>query len=101
MLVPTNDGFFAINGMKGPRQRHHTIRLKGPAYDAGTEFNDEDCTHIPDGGGCAGEGFNVDRTDAEGFVHTHRGMHGSESLDAAVYDWRNPVVKVSIRRIRY
>jgi len=44
MLVPTNDGFFAINGVEG-LTGNTTLTLFSPAYDAGTEANDELCAH--------------------------------------------------------
>jgi Spondin_N len=34
MLIPTNDGFFALNGVAGPNSE---LTLFSPAYDAGTE----------------------------------------------------------------
>jgi len=98
MLVPTNDGFFAINGVEGPRG-DQTLTLFSPAYDAGTEENDERCVHIPGPPPiCAGEGFNASRQGAEGFVHIHAGIHGIGDLVAADRDWRNPVANVTIRR---
>jgi hypothetical protein len=98
MLVPTNDGFFAINGVKGPRGRA-TLTLFSPAYDAGSEANDELCTQIPGPPAvCTGEGFNKSREGAEGYVHIHRGIHGIGDLIAANRDWRNPVAEVTIRR---
>jgi hypothetical protein len=99
MLVPTNDGFFAVNGVEGPNG-NKTFTLFSPAYDAGTEMNDETCTSIPGPPTvCTGEGFNVSRVGAEGFVHVHRGIHSIGDLNDAVYDWRNPVARISIRRI--
>ena len=50
MLVPTNDTFFAVNGRPGPKG-NDTITLVSPAYDAGTEMNDELCISLP-GPGC-------------------------------------------------
>src|SRR5262249_6775459 len=46
MLVPTNDAFFALNGIEGPRG-HDVLTRYSPAYDAGTEANDELCAPIP------------------------------------------------------
>src|SRR5262249_59818381 len=40
MLIPTNDGFFALNGVAGPRG-DETLRLFSPAYDAGSARDDE------------------------------------------------------------
>ena len=102
MLIPTNDAFFSLNGVKGPRGKR-TVTLVSPAYDAGTEANDEDCDNIP-GPVCGGMGDNPDRTGAEGYVHIHAGIHGigkfrfQGDLDASERDWRNPVALISIRR---
>lgn len=96
MLIPTNDAFFALNGVKAPKGRN-TTRLVSPAYDAGTEPNDESCDNIP-GPVCGGEGTDLDE-DGEGFIHIHAGIHGIGSLDESERDWRNPVAAVSIRRI--
>ena len=96
MLVPTNDGMFAINGIRGPKGRH-TRNLTSPAYDAGSEDNDELCVSIPGPPFlCNGEG--VSSGGGEGFVHIHPGIHGIGDLNEATYDWRNPVASVSIRR---
>ena len=98
MLVPSNDAFFALNGVRGPRgQRART--LFSPAYDAGSESNDELCVSIPGPPFiCAGEGFNA--ADGEGYVHIHPGIQGIGDLLAAQHDWRNPVAKITIRFIR-
>ncbi len=105
MLLPTNDGFFALNGVKAPKRG--SVTYYSPGYDAGTEPNDELCSSIPGGGGCSGEGRSLDDDNAEGYVHIHRGIHGSNpsgnfvsDLAADVYDWRNPVAKITITRVR-
>jgi hypothetical protein len=99
MLVPTNDGFFAINGAKGPRGQK-TSTLFSSAYDAGGEVNDELCIHIPGPPTvCMGEGFNPSRAGDVNFVHIHRGILGVGDLNPAIFDWANPVAKVTIRRI--
>jgi hypothetical protein len=101
MLIPTNDGFFAINGVHVPFGRRMT-RLVSVAYDAGSERNDESCMSIPGpffvecGGPGTGE---APAGDEEGYVHVHAGIHGIGDLDAAQRDWRNPVASVSIRRV--
>src|SRR5262245_43898360 len=97
MLVPTNDGFFALNGVEGPNG-HEVVTKYSPAYDAGTEPNDELCIHIPGPPfACTGEGFNPARG-ADNFVHIHPGIHGIGNLAPARYDWRNPVARIVIRR---
>ncbi|MBI1792309.1 MAG: spondin domain-containing protein [Acidobacteria bacterium] len=106
MLIPTNDAFFALNGAEGPKG-NESLLLLSPAYDAGTERNDETCASIPGpgfaecvtpanpggngGGGAPGGG--------EGYVHIHAGIHGIGNFNAAMRDWRNPVAKITIRRI--
>ncbi|MCB2181733.1 MAG: spondin domain-containing protein [Desulfobulbaceae bacterium] len=98
MLVPTNDGMFALNDVLGPLFPHKEVVHFSPVYDAGTEVNTESCEDIPGGGGCAGNGYTTD--DGEGYVHIHSGIHGIGDLNAEEYDWRNPAAKISIRRIR-
>jgi hypothetical protein len=96
MLIPTNDGMFAINGIRGPSGVHR-LSLRSPAYDAGTEENDEMCVNIPGPPFlCNGEG--VSDNGGEGYVYIHSGIHGIADLNEATYDWRNPVASVSIRR---
>jgi len=102
MLIPTNDGFFALSGAALPLG-FEPVRLPAPAYDAGSERNDELCASIPgpffDECGGPGGGAQVDGGE-EGFVHIHAGIHGIGDLDASERDWRNPTAMVSIRRIR-
>ncbi|MEQ1661122.1 MAG: spondin domain-containing protein [Thiobacillus sp.] len=102
MLIPTNDAFFALNGVAGPNGGY-TRTLYSGAYDAGSERNDESCASIPGpffaecggpGGGGAPDG------DEEGFVHVHAGIHGIGDLTAAERDWRNPVARIVIRQVR-
>ena len=95
MLVPTNDAFIAINGVQGPRP-YRSKTIMSPAYDAGTELNDELCVSIP-GPTCGGEPFSEGQ--AEGFVFVHAGIHGNGDLSNAVYNWHNPVARVAVKRI--
>lgn len=95
MLVPTNDGFIALQDIRAPKGRHGLTRLS-PGYDAGSEVNDELCADIP-GPQCGGEGYNPDP--GEGVVFVHAGIHGTGDLLPADYDWRNPVAKVVIKRV--
>lgn len=102
MLIPTNDTFFAVNGVALPRLGE-MLAFTVPAYDAGSERNDELCASIPgpfftecngSGGGASPSGGE------EGFVHISAGMHGIGNFTAAARDWRNPVARITIRRIR-
>jgi Spondin_N len=101
MLIPTNDGFVALDGAGPFGQGWQSF--DPPAYDAGTEMNDETCASIPGpfyeecggpGGGGAPSGGE------EGFVRIHEGIHGVGDFLANRRDWRNPVAHVSIRRVR-
>ena len=97
MLVPSNDAFIALNGIAGPR--HHGKTLMLPAWDAGTEDNDELCVSIPGPPFlCQGQGYAPGG--GEGYVYIHGGIHGVGDLSAAGHDWRNPVARVSIRVVR-
>jgi len=98
MLLPTNDGFIALSGVRVPRHGSAVYYLR--AYDAGSEPNDELCDNIP-GPTCGGTGPSpaIDIND-EGYVHIHRGIQGNGDLDAARHDWNNPVARISVTRIR-
>src|SRR5439155_8313196 len=77
MLIPTNDGFFALNGVALPRG-NDTLTLTSPAYDAGSERNDELCASIPGPffAECGGSGGGGKPGGGEGYVHIHAGIHG-------------------------
>ena len=95
MMLPTNDGFIALNNKDLPETGSVSYLIN--AYDAGTETNTEACVDIP-GPLCGGDGLSPDDT-GEGFVHIHRGIRGLGSdIDAAMYDWKNPVAIVTITK---
>ncbi len=105
MLIPTNDTFVALNRVRLPLRGEKTVFLK--AYDAGTEVNDQNCLNIP-GPRCGGQGDSVGVNEGdEGYVYIGNGFHdlgiddgaGNEVLGPLVYDWRNPVARISIRRV--
>ena len=98
MLIPTNDAFIAVNGVKGPKGKHGTKVVMSPAYDAGSEANDELCANIP-GPVCGGDGPSPDAS-GEGYVHIHAGIQGIGDLTSADYDWRNPTAKIVIKRMK-
>jgi hypothetical protein len=112
MLLPTNDAFAGLNAIEIPTVPG-TYVFDVPAYDAGTEANDELITGggapgaagIPaDPGGLAGTGgTGAAGTDANPNVHIHRGSlgdtdaaAGNSDLDSRVHRWLNPVVRVTI-----
>ena len=95
MLIPTNDTFFAANGVTVPPSGE--LRVRSPGYDAGSEPNDERCANIP-GPVCGGEGGSPN-AGGEGFVYINNGIQGIGDLDPAERDWRNPVAEIVIRRV--
>ena len=98
MLLPTNDGFIALDAVRAGGK--HAEIYFSPGYDAGSEANDELCANIP-GPTCGGAGESpIPSPLDEGYVHVHRGIHGVGNLDAATYDWRNPVARISIQRVK-
>ena len=92
MILPSNDGFIALNGVLGPDW--HPMSYYSPGYDAGTERNSELCDFIP-GPICQGEGLSPNDP-GEGYVYIHDGIHGIADLDPATYDWKNPVALIKI-----
>ncbi len=98
MMLPTNDGFIALNGAHVPRG-HRSVMYMSPAYDAGSEDNDQSCDHIPGPFGCDGKGEGFNPADGEGYVHIHAGIHDYGDIAPDVYDWRNPVARVVIQRV--
>jgi hypothetical protein len=117
MMVPTNDGFVALNAIDIPTAPG-TYTYNVNAYDAGTEANDEKKAaagginqpgmifpaFLNDSTGKLSADINPNATGfanatKEGFVHIHRGIVGSaaggpSALDNTVYRWLNPVARV-------
>lgn len=96
MMIPTNDSFIALNGVKVPRDGKTKVYYS-PGYDAGSEPNDESCLNIP-GPVCGGEGGSPG-AGGEGYVHVSGGIQGIADLVAETYDWRNPTAKIVIKRV--
>ncbi|HAG94433.1 MAG: hypothetical protein CMK83_04885 [Pseudomonadales bacterium] len=95
MLLPTNDTFVSLNGVRLPR--HGSVSYLADAYDAGSEPNDELCASVP-GPTCGGEGYSP-AVDGEGFVYPAPGTHGEGDLSVAQFGWSGPVAKVTITRL--
>lgn len=97
MLVTTNDAFLGAKDV--PAYPWGASVLEVPAYDAGSEANNESCMYIP--GPPCNHGGVRDTDGAEGYVHIHAGIHGiTGDLDPAQHDWRNPVAKIVVRRMK-
>ena len=98
MLVQTNDAFMGAQALELPRSRGESraVVTTVPAYDAGSEANNELGDFIP--GPPFGNGGVRDTAGAEGFVHVHAGVHGIGDLAAEIYDWRNPTAEIRITR---
>ena len=96
MLIPSNDTFFAVNGIAGPKGRR-TITVVAPGYDAGTELNDELCINLP-GPGCDGDPGPFS-DNGEGYIYVSNGIRGVGDLDADELDFNNPVALITIKRV--
>ena len=112
MLLPTNDAFLGLNSIVVPTAPG-TYTFDVPAYDAGTEANDE----IVNGGGAPGApgipadpsgvgatgGTGAATADANPNVHVHRGLLGDtdaaggvSDVDSRVHRWLNPVARIVV-----
>lgn len=94
MLVSTNDGFTGLSGelVNGLAR----AQFLAPGYDAGSERNSESCRFVP-GAPCSAHDAR-DTEGAEGFVSIHPGIHGQGDVPVQLYDWRNPVARVTVVR---
>jgi hypothetical protein len=92
MLVNTNDAFTGLDSaqLQGPGAAYETN-----AYDAGSETNNEDAGFIP--GPCCGNPF-VRAPEGE-VIRPHGGISGGGDLDPALYDWEDPVARITIERV--
>lgn len=95
MLATSNDAFIALNGQPLDFAAS-SQRYDATVYDAGSEFNSEDCQFIP-GPPCGNPGAR-DTGGAEGFVYVHSGLHGSGDLQPSIYSWNNPGAVISVTR---
>jgi hypothetical protein len=106
MLGATNDGFYAVRGVPLPRFLHQKVRVFANGYDAGSEANAETAATVVALGATDDDpmtGAGINDGSGEGFIHVHAGIHGvggPDGLDPATYDWRDPVVELTIERIR-
>jgi hypothetical protein len=96
MLAGTNDAFFGLDGfyLGGPPWSRH---LEVPAYDAGSEANNELCEFVP--GPPCNNLFARAPDGAEGAISIHNGIFGKGDLPADVWDWHNPVARIQIVRL--
>jgi hypothetical protein len=94
MLVSTNDGFAAVRDLPLPANKASYFAR---VYDAGSEYNSEDCNFIP-GPPCA-SAMSHDPAAAEGFVRIHEGIHGIGGLSPEMFDWRDAGAEVTIERL--
>lgn len=113
MIVPSNDGFFALNDIALPTTAGTYVYMVN-GYDAGTEGNDEirgsGAPGVPGFGvpaplenlvGTGGTG--ISGVAAEGFVHIHPGhigdmnkTGGTSDLDSSIHRWLNPMARVTV-----
>ena len=94
MAINTNDCFVGVSGMT----LWNGMEFTTPGYDAGSEENNELCSSIP-GPACPGDSGNSMDGNGEGVVHIHRGVFGIGDLEANLYDWRNPMMLVTVKQV--
>ncbi|MFA5984779.1 MAG: spondin domain-containing protein [Methylococcaceae bacterium] len=114
MLFPSNDAFLALNNVELPTA-HSAKTYYSPAYDAGSESNDELCANMPNSFGLPGCQSPTDGNSnptipdpnntggpglGEGYVHIHSGIQGIGDLKPKEFSWNNPVARITIRRVR-
>jgi hypothetical protein len=92
MLVNTNDAFTGLDSLK---LEDGLIVRRTQAYDAGSEANNELRAFIP--GPCCGNAFVRDPEGA--LIRMHPGITGAGELDPALYDWSEPVARITIKRV--
>jgi hypothetical protein len=113
MMVPSNDGFIALNNIALPTNAGTYVYMVN-GYDAGTEGNDEirgSGAHGMVGFGVPAPidamvghgGVGIPGVTAEGFIHIHPGhigdqdkTAGTSDLDASIHRWLNPVARVIV-----
>jgi len=105
MLGATNDAIYAVLGVELPKGIHDTVRVFANAYDVGSEANAESPATVGFLGSTEDNGasFTGINEGGEGYIHIHAGIHGvggPDGLDPAIRDWRNPVVELTIERIK-
>lgn len=104
MLVNTNDAFTGLTNLDlSGMQKGDKRMFLTPAYDAGTEFNDELKAHVPGPAG-GGEGFNKARDDVTTVVTYHGGVVSkddgyAESTLSEAHRFDNPVMRITISRL--
>ncbi len=94
MLVNTNDAFTGVDAARLPLWGSKVYYLK--AYDAGTEMNTELKANIP--GPCCGSPHV--RVPTHELIKYHTGILGVGDLDPKIFDWDNPVAKLTITRVK-
>jgi hypothetical protein len=105
MIGATNDAVYAVMGVELPKGMGDTVHATAHAYDVGSEANDESSSTVgalgaTDDNPVSGMGINEN---GEGFIHVHAGIHGiggEDGLDPAMFDWRDPVVLVTVERVK-
>ncbi|VAW60989.1 hypothetical protein MNBD_GAMMA09-442 [hydrothermal vent metagenome] len=119
MIAPSNDAFISANAVAGP-YKEKSVVVFSPAYDAGTEANNELCDRTPNGV-TPGDPDSIPvppmmrpmicvfnpvvpfpaamANQVGGPILIHRGFQGVGDLNPAMFDWRNPTAKIMIKRV--
>ncbi len=103
MLVCTSDGFTGLDGVMLPRG-FRAQTFYAVAYDAGTHENIEETEYLADSCGSIGPVFfppdgNM-RAPEQDVIRKHSGIAGGAFLDPAIHGWEDPVIRVTVQRMR-
>jgi hypothetical protein len=104
MLVNTNDGFAAVDGVDlSNLALQDEMHFYSNAYDSGTEANTETMADIPGPAG-GGEGYNSLRNDRD-FIAVHPGVISNDdglstSILNASHRFDNPVALITVTRTK-
>lgn len=108
MLANTNDAFTASNSTAiGTLPIGQSLSVDLPAYDAGTESNQETAASVPGPAAAGGlrEGFNPARDDSDNRISIHPGVLTQDdgltsSVLSQLHRWDNPAARLSVRRVQ-
>lgn len=103
MLVNTNDAFTGLTGVNiAAFEIGETHEKWVPAYDSGTEYNDESA--IPGPAAVIASGFDASRNADVNRVYMHSGVLTMHELSSSVlspeHKFDNPVAKIIIKRVQ-
>jgi Spondin_N len=106
MLVCTNDGFTGADSLKLPKKVGQSVTVRTNGYDAHTEVNNEDLSHmVPPCQFITGTPSQPGSEVSEpafaegGVIEHHEGIKGGSDLVPSVHGWKDPVAEIKVTAI--